>query len=78
MSITHDKNLSPLLNLIINCIYTRCAPQILSIKDACTFLLLSSRIIGLCNSSANCLFEALPLREAFLSNYLSTIEASPP
>ena len=76
MSITHDKNLSPLSNLIINCIYTRCAPQILSIKGACTFLLLSSRIIELCNSSANCLFEAQPLREAFLSNYLSTIEAS--
>ena len=77
MSTTHDKNLSPLLNLIINCIYTRCAPQILFIKCACTFLLLSSRIIGLCNSSANCLFEALPLPEAFLSNYLSNIETIP-
>ena len=76
MSITHDKNLSPLLNLIINYLI-RCVPQIMSIKGACTFLLLSSRIIGLCNSSANCLSEALPLPEAFLSNYLSTIETSP-
>ena len=33
MSITHNKNMNPLLNLLINCIPARYAPQILSIKD---------------------------------------------
>ena len=45
------------LNLLINCISARSAPQLLSIKDECTFLFLKFLIIGLCNSSANSLFE---------------------
>ena len=46
-------------------------PQILSIKAECTFLYSNFPIIGLCNSSANCLFEifsfSVPLPEVFLS-----------
>ena len=69
MSVTHNKNLNPLLNLLINCISARSVHQILSIKGDCTFLLLHFLIIGLCNSSANSLFEIfsflIPLPEAF-------------
>ena len=50
---THNKNLNILLNLLINCISAKSAPQILSIKGECTFLLSFFLIIGLCNSSAN-------------------------
>ena len=38
MSVTHNKNLNRLLNLLINCISARSAPQILSIKGECAFL----------------------------------------
>ena len=57
MSISHNKNLNPLLSLLINCISARSAAQILSIKVECTFLFLNFLIIGLRNSSANSLFE---------------------
>ena len=57
MSTTHNENLNPLLSLLINCISARSAPQMLSIKAECTFLLLSFLIIGLCSSSANSLLE---------------------
>ena len=57
MSIINNKNLNHLLNLLINCISARSAPQIFSIKGECTFLLLNFLIIGLCNSSANYLLE---------------------
>ena len=57
MSITLYKNQNPLLNLLIDCISARSAPQILSIKDDCTFLFLNFLVIGLCNSSANSLLE---------------------
>ena len=43
------------LDLFINFISTRSAPQIMSIKDECTFLFSNFLIIGLCNSSANSL-----------------------
>ena len=59
MSITHNKNLNPLLNLLIICLIARPAPQILSIKDYCTFLLLKFQIIGLCNSSSNSLVKLI-------------------
>ena len=69
MSITLNKNLNPLVNLLINCRSARFAPQILSIKGECTFLLLNFLIVGLCNSSANCLFEIfsflIPVPEVF-------------
>ena len=57
MSIINNKNLNHLLNSLINCISARSAPQILSMKGECTFLLLNFLIIGLCNSSANYLLE---------------------
>ena len=47
MSITHNKNRNPLLNLLINWISARSAPQILSIKDEYTFLFSKFLIIGL-------------------------------
>ena len=34
---THNKERIPLLNLLINCISARSAPQLLSIKDEYTF-----------------------------------------
>ena len=57
ISITHNKKRIDLLNLLINCISARSAPQILSIKDDCTFLLLNFQINGLFNSSVNFLLD---------------------
>ena len=37
MSLRHSENQNPLLNLLIICISARPAPQILSVKDECTF-----------------------------------------
>ena len=71
MSITHNKNLNLLLNLLINCISAKSAPHILSRKGECTFLLLIFLINGLCNSSANSLLEIflflIPLPEVFFT-----------
>ena len=38
ISITHNKNRNPLLNLLINCMLARSAPHILSTKVEHTFL----------------------------------------
>ena len=69
MSILYNKNLNPLLNSFINCIFVRSTPHILSIKGEYTFRLLNFLITGLCNSLANCLFEvfsfSIPLPEDF-------------
>ena len=54
---THNKNLNPLLNLLVNYISARSAPQILSTKDECTFRFLKFLIIGLHNSLAHSLLE---------------------
>ena len=74
MSITHNNNLNPLLNLFMNSIYAKSAPEILSINVECTFLLLNFPITALCNSSANYLFVIfsflIPLPELFLSKNL--------
>ena len=74
MSITHNKNQNPLLNLLTSSISAKSAPQILSIKGECTFLLFKILIIGLCNSSAHSLLEIfsflIPLPEVFLSKNL--------
>ena len=59
ISITHNENLNPLLNLLINCISTRSEPQILSIQAGYTILLLNFLIFGLCNSPANSLIEII-------------------
>ena len=77
--ITHNTNLNPLLNLLINCISARSAPtKVLSIKGERTFLFSNFLIIGLCNLSANGWFDILsflillsanfypPVAEAFL------------
>ena len=49
MPIKHNKNLNPQLDLLINYIPTRSAPQILYIKGDFIFLLLNFLMIGLCN-----------------------------
>ena len=71
ISITHNKKRVPLLSLLLNCVSTRYAPQILPIKGDRTFLFLNFLIIGLCNFSANALLELLSflavLPEVFLS-----------
>ena len=59
MSITHNKNLNPLLNLLINSISARSAPQVLSIKGECALLFSDFLIIGLCISSANSFLETI-------------------
>ena len=53
MSITRNKNLNPLLNLLINYISASSSTQILSIKGNCTFLFSNFLVICLCNSSIN-------------------------
>ena len=59
MSITYDKDLKPLLNVLLNCISATFAPQILPIKGECTLVFSNFLIIGLCNSSANSLLEVI-------------------
>ena len=51
MSITRNKKQAPLLNLQINCISAKSAPQILSLKDEITLPFSNFPVIGLCNSS---------------------------
>ena len=54
ISITNNKKQIPLSNLLINCISARSAPQILSIKDECTFPFLSLKcILGITLLRAN-------------------------
>ena len=78
MTITHNKNLNPLLNLLINYIFARFAPQILSVKVASTFLFLDILIVGLFNFSANSLLEIIsfliPLPEVFLSKIYRSLK----
>ena len=70
MSITHNKNLNPLLHLLTNYISARSALQILSIKGKCTFLFSTVLIIVLCNYLLEVFsFLTVPL-EAFLSRNL--------
>ena len=73
-------NPNPLSNLLINCIFTKSAPQVLSIKDYCTFLLEKFLIIGLCNSSANSLLEMslFLLADLFSRTYDRARVAAPP
>ena len=80
MSITHNKTLNPLLNLLIDCISAKYelfiisifyAPQSLSVEGECTFLLLNFLVIGLCNYFTNFSLEIFSflvlLPEIFLS-----------
>ena len=41
ISITHNKNLIPLLYLLNNCVCAKSAPQILPLNAACIFLFLN-------------------------------------
>ena len=59
MFIRHNKNLNPLLNLLINSISSRSWSKILSMKNDCTFLLLNFLIIGLCNASVISLLDII-------------------
>ena len=53
MSITHNKNLNLLLNLLISCTSARSGSQILPVKVECTFRFFNFLITGMCNPSAN-------------------------
>ena len=57
ISITYNKKRILLLDLLINWISARSAPQILSIKGQYAFRFLNFLIIGLCNSSPNSWFD---------------------
>ena len=52
MPTTHNKNRTPLLYLIINCISARSPPHILPLKDEYTLHFLNFLVIILCNSLA--------------------------
>ena len=70
MSIPLNKNLTPLLNSLLNCISARSGTLILSIKDECTFLFINISN----NSSANSLLKIFSFLtvppEGFLSKSL--------
>ena len=51
--ITHNKKRIPLINFLIDGMSVRSAPQMLFIKDECTFRFSNLLIIDSCNSSAN-------------------------
>ena len=68
--ITSNKNLIPLLNLLINCISARSAPKILSLNREQTLLLLNFVIISLCNSFANYLLEIVPPEVFFIKTII--------
>ena len=58
----HNKNRNLLLDLLINCISARPAPQILYLNDEYAFrFLVYFQIIGLCNFFANCWFDIISL-----------------
>ena len=73
MPITHNKNLNPLLNLLINCICARSVPQILYIKDDCIFLFSNFVITGMCNSSPNSLLDSISFLIALSQDFSSKI-----
>ena len=49
----------------------RSAPQMLSLKEEETLRFSNFLIIGLCNSSANCLFHIISLVGEVLADFLS-------
>ena len=75
MSLTHNKNLNPLFNLLVNCISNKSASYIFSIKGGGTFVLFNFLIIGYCNSLANFLLGVFsfltPLLEVFYQELLN-------
>ena len=89
LSITHNKNRIPLLNLLIICASARYPLQILSIKGECTFIFSDILIFGFYNSLANSLFDIFSFfiappeanlsanKADCLSKELNTFEVSP-
>ena len=81
----HNKKRIPLLNLLINCISVKSAPQILSLDELYTFRFLNFLITGLCNSFTNCSFclisfliaDLKPQPLTFYQKDLWTIKARP-
>ena len=73
ISITHNKKLIYLLNLLIKCVSVRLEPQILSIKVEWILLFLRFLIIDFCNYSANSWFEILSFLIAPPEAYLSRV-----
>ena len=72
-SVIHNRKLNPLLNLLINCISSSTAPQILSLEDEYTFCFSNFLIIGFCNFSAKCWFDLIWFSIADLSYSLSIV-----
>ena len=74
MPVTHNKNLNPLLNLLINCISARLVPRILPTEDEYAFLCPNFLLVGLryfCSNSLLKIFSFLiVLPEVFLSKQL--------
>ena len=66
-------NLNSFLNLLINFISTRSAPQILSMKAECTFLFVNFLIIHLCDSSVNSLLDIILFLTVLPKLFLSKI-----
>ena len=66
-------NLNSFLNLLINFISTRSAPQILSMKAECTFLFVNFLIIDLCDSSVNSLLDIILFLTVLPKLFLSKI-----
>ena len=73
ISVTDNKNLNLLWNLLINCISARSAPQILSIKGHFTFLLINLLITVMHNSYANSLSDVVSFLIADLFASLATL-----
>ena len=78
MSITHSIKQILLLDLLINCISTRSAPQILSIKGGFTFPFSNFLIIDLCNSSVYSLFEIFLFLITLLPNLFACVAEQSP
>ena len=73
MSITHNKNLNPLSNLLVDCTSAKSASQILSLNGEYNFLCLNFIITYIRRSEANwqfCGIDLTPLPEVFLSKNL--------
>ena len=75
ISIAHNKKRIPLLNVLINYVSAKSVSQISSIKGECAFLFSKFLITGLCNSSANSLFQifsflTVPLEAFFIKKFI--------
>ena len=67
----HNKTQNSLLNSLINFISSKAVPQILSLKEKCTFRFSNFLIIGVSNPYANFWFEIISLLLADLFVFLT-------